>query len=86
VAYRPGSSGFYYAGGTLRGWLKGAAGTDFDLVLGRYNSSTGQWDRVAASDGPSSDESLGYNAGAGYYRWRINQYSGTGSYTLWTQQ
>jgi LasA protease len=86
AAFHPGSGGFYYAGGTLSAWLKGAAGTDFDLVLGRYNSSTGQWDKVAASDGPSSEESLSVGAGAGYYRWRINQYSGTGSYTLWTKQ
>ncbi len=84
--YHPGTGGFYYAGGTLQAWLKGASGTDFDLVLGRYNSSTGQWDKVAGSDSPSSDESLSFNAGAGYYRWRINQYSGTGSYTLWTKQ
>jgi LasA protease len=84
VNYHPSSSGFSFAGGKLSGWLRGAAGTDFDLILGRYNSSTGEWDRVAGSDGPGADESLTYNAGAGTYRWRINQYSGTGSYTLWT--
>lgn len=86
VAFLPTSGGFSHAGGTLRGWLQGAAGTDYDLVLGRYNASTGQWDRVAASDGPSSTESLSYNAPAGTYRWRINDYSGSGGYTLWTQQ
>jgi len=86
VAFHPGSGGFSHTGGTLKGWLKGAAGTDYDLILGRYNASTGQWDRVAAADGPSSDESLTYEAPAGTYRWRINAYSGSGSYTLWTQR
>lgn len=86
IGFLPTSGGFYYAGGTLRGWLQGAAGTDYDLILGRYNASTGQWDRVAGSDGPTSSESLSYSAPAGYYRWRINDYSGSGGFTLWTQQ
>ncbi|WP_374569022.1 M23 family metallopeptidase [Ideonella sp.] len=84
VNLHPSADGFQYGGGTLSAWLRGPDGTDFDLILGRYNSSTGQWDRVAGSDGPSSTEELTYNAGAGKYRWRINQVSGTGSYTLWT--
>lgn len=84
VNLHPSADGFQYAGGTLSAWLQGPDGTDFDLILGRYNSSTGEWDRVAGSDGPSSTEELSYNAGAGKYRWRINQSSGTGSYTLWT--
>jgi len=84
VNLHPSAEGFQYAGGTLSAWLRGPDGTDFDLILGRYNSSTGEWDRVAGSDGPSSTEELSYNASAGKYRWRINQSSGTGSYTLWT--
>ncbi|WKB55383.1 M23 family metallopeptidase [Eleftheria terrae] len=86
TAFHPGTGGFQFGGGTLRAWLEGAPGTDFDLILGRYNGNTGQWDRVAGSDGPSSSESVSYNAPAGYYRWRINNYNGSGSYTLWTKQ
>jgi murein DD-endopeptidase MepM/ murein hydrolase activator NlpD len=86
TAFHPGPRGFYFAGGTLSAWLQGAPGTDFDLVLGRYNPSTGQWDRVAASDGPTSTESLSFKAPAGHYRWRLNGYSGSGSYTLHTKQ
>lgn len=82
----PSSSGFQFGGGTLKAWLNGPAGTDFDLILGRYNRATGQWDKVASSEGNSSEESLSFNAAAGTYRWRINAYSGTGGYTLWTQR
>lgn len=80
----PAQGWFWHGGGTLKAWLKGPAGADFDLVLGHYNDGTGQWDKVASSEGPASDESLAYNAPAGYYRWRINDYAGSGSYTLWT--
>ncbi len=76
--YHPGSDGFDWKGGSLKGWLQGPSGTDFDLVLGK-------WDRVAASEGYTSVENISYNASAGRYRWRVNAYSGTGSYTLWTQ-
>lgn len=84
VNLHPGAEGFQYSGGTLSAWLQGPDGTDFDLILGKYNSGTGDWDRVAGSDGPTSVEEVSYNAGSGKYRWRINQSSGTGSYTLWT--
>jgi LasA protease len=86
VNTHPSAEGFQFSGGTLQAWLRGPDGTDFDLILGRYNSGTGQWDRVAGSDGPTSIEEVSYNAGSGQYRWRINQAGGTGSYTLWTKR
>ena len=32
-SYKPGTAGFSYAGGTLKGTLSGPSGTDFDLYL-----------------------------------------------------
>ncbi|QDH71851.1 S8 family peptidase [Lysobacter alkalisoli] len=79
-------NGTYYqsASGTHQGWLKGPAGTDFDLELYRWNGSG--WTRVAQSAGPTSEESISYNGTAGYYYWRILSYSGSGSYDFWLQR
>ncbi len=84
--FHPGQQGFQWHGGTLKAWLKGPDNADFDLVLGRYDPRDDRWHRVAGSDGSSSVESLSYNAPEGLYRWRINDYRGTGSYTLWTDE
>ncbi len=82
----PGTGGFEFQGGTLKAWLQGPPGADFDLVLGKYNAAFDRWDKVAGSEGPGADESLSYNAGPGRYRWRLNHISGSGAYTLWTQR
>jgi hypothetical protein len=81
-AYVPSASpGYVQAGaGTVTGQLTGAAGTDFDLYLYRWNGSA--WAKVAASDGPSSTEAITYNGAAGYYYFEIVSYSGAGDYTL----
>jgi len=80
-SYQPSNPGYFnYAGGTLKGNLTGASGTDFDLYLQKWNGSA--WTDVAASDGPTSVESINYTAGSGSYRWEIYAYSGSGSYTL----
>ena len=79
-SYKPGSSGFSYAGGTLSAQLSGPSGTDFDLYLQKYNGST--WADVAASEASGSAETISYNAGAGTYRWEVYAYSGSGSYSL----
>ncbi|MFN4289484.1 MAG: PKD domain-containing protein [Permianibacter sp.] len=60
--------------------LSGAGGTDYDLYFDRWNGSS--WVQVAKSDSPSSSETISYNGTAGYYRYRVVNYSGTGSYTL----
>jgi LasA protease len=85
-AFYPGTGGFSWSGGTLQGWLQGPGGVDFDLVLGKYNSSTGAWDKAASSDGPTANEAVTFNAAAGTYRWRINAYSGSGAFTFWAKQ
>ncbi|MBB5016557.1 serine protease [Rehaibacterium terrae] len=70
--------------GVHEGWLKGPAGSDFDLELYRWNGSS--WSRVARAASSSSDEYLSYSGTAGYYYWRIVSYSGSGSYDFWLKR
>ncbi|GAB4046931.1 S1 family peptidase [Catellatospora paridis] len=80
-AYQPDNS--YYqstASGTHRGCVAGPSGTDFDLYLQKWNGSA--WAVVAQGDTPSNAETLTYSGTAGYYRYRVHAYSGSGSYAL----
>lgn len=81
VAYQP--NGQYYrsnVSGTHSGCLAGPSGADFDLYLQQWNGQS--WQTVAQSASPGPDESLDYNGSAGYYRYQVHAYSGSGSYTL----
>jgi streptogrisin C len=79
--YQPNGSYYYSsASGTHRACLDGPTGTDFDLYLQKYNGST--WANVASGATASADESVTYSGTAGYYRWRVLAYSGSGSYAL----
>lgn len=70
---------YYYSGaGTHNGCLEGPSGTDFDLRLFRWNGWN--WSQVASSLSSDSTESITYNGSSGYYYWRIESYSGSGSY------
>lgn len=66
------------------GCLTGPTGTDFDLYLDRWTGSA--WSQVAASEGSTSVEQITYQGTAGYYRWRVKAYAGTGSYTFKLQR
>ncbi len=82
-AYQP--NGSYYQStisGTHTGGLTGPSGADFDLYLQKWNGSS--WSSVASSLGSTSTENISYSGTAGYYRWRIYSYSGSGSYSLCT--
>jgi subtilisin family serine protease len=82
-AYQPNNS--YYqstVSGTHSGNLTGPSGADFDLYLQKWNGSS--WVSVKSSTGSTSTESVTYSGTAGYYRWRIYSYSGSGSYSLCT--
>jgi len=79
-SYKPGTAGFSYAGGTLKGNLSGPGGTDFDLYLQKL--SGGSWVDVAASETATSTEAISYAATSGTYRWEVYAYSGSGSYSL----
>lgn len=83
TAYQP--NGSYYQStisGTHSGNLTGPSGADFDLYLEKWNGSS--WVSVKSSLGSTSTESVTYSGTAGYYRWRIYSYSGSGSYSLCT--
>ena len=81
--YQPG--GTYYqstVSGTHRGWLRGpSTGADFDLYLQKWNGSA--WVDVASGTSATSSEDVTYSGTAGYYRWEIYSYSGSGAYNFW---
>ena len=83
--YHPNGT-YYYSGvsGTHRGWLSGPASADFDLYLQKWNGL--YWAIVARSESATSEEQIAYTGTAGYYRWRVYSYSGSGSYTFWLQR
>ena len=81
VRYHPGSSGYYYSGaGAQVGCLSGPSGADFDLYLEKWNGSS--WVVVARSISSTSEEDISYSGTSGYYSWRVESYSGSGSYTF----
>lgn len=71
---------WYFSGssGTHDGCLDGPNGVDFDLRLFKWNGWT--WVQVASSLSSGPDESISYNGTSGYYYWRIESWSGSGSY------
>ncbi|WBB69973.1 S1 family peptidase [Micromonospora sp. WMMD812] len=79
--FQPNGS-YYYSSvsGTHRGCLDGPTGADFDLYLQKWNGAS--WVDVAGAYTPSPDETLSYNGTAGYYRFEVHAYSGSGSYSL----
>ncbi|HUP91396.1 MAG TPA: S8 family serine peptidase, partial [Solimonas sp.] len=84
TAYSPNSAGFTSGGGQFKGYLRGAAGTDFDLYLEKYSSGLlGGWSSVASSATSSTSEDVVYTGAAGTYRWRIKSYSGAGAYDFY---
>jgi subtilisin family serine protease len=84
-AYQPNGSYYYSsAAGAHQGWLQGPAGTDFDLYLQKWNGNA--WANVATSAGSSSTEQITYNGTAGYYRFRIYSYAGSGNYSFWLKK
>ena len=80
-AYQPNGS-YYYSGssGAHVGCLDGPSGTDFDLYLQKWNGAS--WSTVASGTTAADDENVSYNGTAGYYRYRVHAYSGSGTYRL----
>jgi serine protease len=81
-AFQPNGS-YYYSSvsGTHAGYLRGPAGADFDLYLQKWNGAS--WANVASGTGTTSNENVSYSGTAGYYRWRVFAYSGSGAYQLY---
>lgn len=79
--YQP-NGNYYYAAasGMHKGYLSGPAGTDFDLKLWKWSGNG--WSTVKSSLGTTSTEQIEYSGTAGYYVWRVESYSGSGSYEL----
>ncbi|HEX6369196.1 MAG TPA: S8 family peptidase, partial [Longimicrobium sp.] len=76
-------NGTYYqstVSGTHTGVLDGPSGVDFDLRLYKWNGSA--WSQVASSLSSGPDETITYSGTAGYYYWKVESYSGSGSYTF----
>ncbi len=73
---------YYYSSvsGSHRGCLDGPTGVDFDLYLQKWNGAG--WVDVAGGTTANPDENVTYSGTAGYYRWEVHAYSGSGSYTL----
>ncbi len=78
---QPGGS-FYQStiAGTHKVCLSGPTGTDFDIYLDKWSGSA--WTQVAASESSISTESITYSGTSGYYRYRVVNYAGIGSYTM----
>lgn len=81
VEFEPNGTYYFSGAGTHRGWLEGPGSADFDLRLWRWNGSS--WVTVASSLSGNSSEFISYNGSSGYYAWRINSWSGSGSYDFW---
>jgi serine protease len=83
--YHPNGSWYFSSvSGVHRGWLRGPAGTDFDLYLQKW--SGGRWVIVARSESTTSEEQIAYSGTSGYYRWRVYSFRGSGSYSFWLQR
>ncbi|WP_328476360.1 S1 family peptidase [Actinoplanes sp. NBC_00393] len=78
--YQPNPYYYSSASGTHRACLDGPTGTDYDLYLQRWNGSA--WSVVAQGATAAADETASYTGSAGYYRWRVHAYSGSGAYAL----
>ena len=44
------------------------------------------WVTVARSEGSTSVEQIAYTGTAGFYRWQIYSFQGSGSYSFWLQR
>lgn len=84
--YSPSSSGFASNGGQFYGLLEGPSNADFDLILEKYSRGLffSSWSSVASGETASSNEEVTYSGTSGTYRWRVKSYSGSGDYTLYT--
>ncbi len=83
--YHPNNS--YYrstVSGTHNAWLRGPTSADFDLFLERWYFFA--WLPVAASYSTGSEESIAYAGAPGYYRWRVDSFSGSGAYEFWMKK
>ncbi len=84
VDWHPNGNYYYSKSGVHQGWLRGPSNADFDLFL--YKWIWFAWFPVAGSYSADSEEEITYNGTSGYYIWRIDSYSGSGSYDFWLKR
>ena len=83
--FHPNGTYFYMPrSGSHRGCLDGPAGVDFDLYLWKWNGVG--WTTVAQGISSSPDENVTYNGTPGYYVWRVESYTGSGTYQFGMQR
>ena len=78
---QPDGTWFQSSGGRFQAWLEGPGNADFDLKLMRWNGS--DWQMVAQSISSTSSEQIDFQGSSGFYYWRIESWSGSGSYDFW---
>jgi subtilisin family serine protease len=82
--FHPGGTYFYSAGGVFKGCLRGPSRANLDLYLWKWNGST--WTTVVQGVTASSAEDVSYSGTSGYYVWRVQSFSGSGTYTVGMQR
>lgn len=82
--YQPCGTYYFSASGIHNGYLRGPAGTDFDLYLWFWNGTS--WVQVASATSITSSENVTYSGAAGYYLWGAYGYSGSGTYHFWLKK
>ncbi|MEX0915212.1 MAG: PKD domain-containing protein, partial [Wenzhouxiangellaceae bacterium] len=78
---QPDGNWFQSDGGRFQAWLEGPGSADFDLKLMRWNGSS--WVTVAQSISSDSSEQIDHQGSSGFYYWRVESWSGSGSYDIW---
>jgi len=82
ILYAGGGQGVYFYDGRADFQLKGPAGTDFDMLLRKFDFSTDQWVTVATAVLRGSDERITRSLRRGYYYLLVYSYSGGGNVQL----
>lgn len=84
-AGQSGVTGAFTASGSLAGYLRGPAGTDFDLELQQRSCFLFcSWQTVAREDSAGPNADLSASVRSGTYRWRVLASAGSGSFTLYS--
>ncbi len=82
--FHPRGTYFQSAGGVFKGCLRGPSGTNLDLYLWKWGGS--DWTTVAQGVTEGSTEDISYSGTSGYYVWRVESTSGSGTYTVGMQR
>jgi len=82
ILYAGGGQGVYFYDGRADIQLKGPAGTDFDMLLRRFDFSQDQWVTVVVAELRGSNERITRSLRRGYYYLLVYSYSGGGNVQL----